>query len=196
MSKSDIYNHILPEHKPSRDWQAPAVAAFGVVLLITLTVIIASIASSQFRFNEFCHSLYRSTQYASQMKSFTLYDGDTAVRKSNGDQINYVILGAQAGRERKDLPTEQEGLTCVYGDGCVLQLWETEVTDQSMGHGKEMVPGTLVAFTDQDGKVYAYETKNIDYPNLRLYLIGESDTYYAPYLPDISPLLKRPSVRR
>lgn len=196
MSKRDIYDYIRPGHKPSRDWQAPTVAVFGVVLLITLSVIIISIASRQYRYNKFCHSLYASTQHASQKKTFALYDGNTDVKMSVGNQIYYVILGAQAGRERKDLPTGQEGLTCVYGDGCVLQLWETEVTDRSMGHGKEMVPGTLVAFTDQDGKVYSYETKNIDYPNLRLYLIGEADSYYAPYLPDISPLLKRPSVRR
>lgn len=196
MSKRDIYDYIQPGHKPSRDWQAPTVAVFGVVLLITLSVVIVSIAGKQYRYNEFCHSLYGSTRYASQKKTFALYDGNTDVKKSGGDQIYYVILGAQAGRERKDLPTEQEGLTCVYGDGCVLRLWATEVTDRSMGHGDEMVPGTLVAFTDQDGKVYAYETKNIDYPNLRLYLIGESDTYYAPYLPDISPLLDRTSTGR
>ena len=58
------------------------------------------------------------------------------------------------------------------------------------------MPGTLVAFTDEDGKVYAYETKNIDFPNLRLYLIGEADAYYAPYLPDLTPLLERRPFQR
>ena len=196
MSKRDLYDYILPDHKPKRDWQAPALAVFGVVLLLAISTLIFMLGRAQYRFNEFSRALARSTEYAAHMNSFVLYDGEIVVERGGASQILRVIIDARAGRERRDIPEDREGLTCVYGDGCVLRMWETEVTDRSSGHGKEMVPGTLVAFTDENGKVYAYETKNIDYPNLRLYLIGEADAYYAPYLPDLIPLLERRPFQR
>jgi hypothetical protein len=118
------------------------------------------------------------------------------VERGFADRRPYEVDAGKAGRARKERPQDAAGLTCVYGNGCVLRLWETEVADESMGRGREMAPGTLAAFTDQDGRVYAYETKNIDYPSLRRYLIGEADAYYAPYLPDISPLLEHKPFQR
>lgn len=196
MSRGDFYTMVLPEHKPKRDWQAPVLAVFGVMLLLAISTLIFLLGRTQFRFNEFSRALARSTEYAAHMHSFELYDGETMVEQGGASQILHVIIDARAGRERRELPEDQSCLTCVYGDGCVLRLWETEVSDRSSGHGKELVPGTLVAFTDEDGKVYAYETKNIDFPNLRLYLIGEADAYYAPYLPDLTPLLERRLFQR
>ncbi len=196
MSHGDSYSMVLPDHKPRRDWQAPTLAILGVALFLAISAVIFLIGRSQYRFNQFIGALAHSTEYAVRMHSFTLSDGDSAAEGGFADQILYVVIDAKAGRERKELPEDAAGLTCVYGNGCVLRLWETEVADESMGRGREMAPGTLAAFTDQDGRVYAYETKNIDYPSLRRYLIGEADAYYAPYLPDISPLLEHKPFQR
>ena len=79
----------------------------------------------------------------------------------------------------REVPEEEPGLRIAFGDGSDICYWETDFADYSGGHGAEMVPGVILAYTNAAGKIYCVESEG-DYYLLRAWLRGEVEDYFHP----------------
>ena len=144
-----------PKARNRKLWLALAVWAVVVVILTTLVVFGFRYRSN---FREFLGDLSDSTEYALENNSlFLTVDGDSflVIRKNVKKFYNAVAI---AGSGRPAAPLKREAdIKLDYGNGAVLELWETKVKNARNNRGMGMV----VQFTDTDGNAYCYDTDRL-----------------------------------
>lgn len=180
MSAESFYSRIKKDHKASFDWRTPASILLCAVLLLGISASIFFLGRIQYRFNRFCDKLFICTEYSAEYGSFMVDDGTGPKRSPKASDLRRIIYEGFTGVELKEVPEEDPLVTCIYGNGCVLKIWEAMVDDRSMGHGNEPKLGTLISFTNGEDYTYIYKTKRISAASLRDFLTGASMTYTPP----------------
>ncbi|MBR5536709.1 MAG: hypothetical protein IKU58_02270 [Clostridia bacterium] len=130
---------------------------WGVVAAV-LTALIIFGFRYRANFREFLGDLSDSTQYALDNNSLYLtVEGDTflVIRKNIRKFYNAVAI-AGSGR-LVSAPDRQADILLDYGNGCTLELWQTQVKNARNNRGIGMV----VRYTDGEGKTYTYDTDRL-----------------------------------
>ena len=173
----ECYEKVLAHHKPRKDWQMPTVILVGVALLCVLGGLIFAICRTEYLFNRFKVDWVNSFVYAQHHHSFAVFDGDTQIKRRKLLEDGFSFLFWK-GRPR-EVPEDPPGMTITFGDGSYSCYWETDFADYSGGHGAEIKPGTILAYTNAEGKTYCVESED-DYYRIRAWLRGELNDYFAP----------------
>lgn len=173
----ECYAMVLPNHKPRKDWQMPTVTIVGVVLLFVMGGVIFAICRTEYRYNRFRADWLNSFVYAERHHSFEVFEGEEKIkqRKMLADGVDFLFW---KGRPRK-VPEEAPKLKITFGDGSNICYWETDFADYSGGHGAEIKPGVILAYTNAAGKIYCVESEG-DYYLLRAWLRGEVKDFNNP----------------
>ena len=171
----ECYSIVLADHKPRKDWQLPTVILVGVGMLLVMGGLIFALCRTQYLYNRYHGFWLNSYLYARKHDSFAVWEGDERCPPRESYEHGCLFW---KGRLRK-VPETPPGLTVIYGDGGYSCYWETDFADYSGGHGAEIVPGVIMAYTNPDGKTYCVESEG-DYYRLRAWLRGEVEDYFHP----------------
>ena len=146
---------VQPKANNKRLWLA--LAACGAVLLAIMALVIFGFRYKA-NFRDFLSELSNSTNYALENNSLYLtVDGDTflVIRKNIKKFYNAIAI-AGSGRPASGLEREAD-IKLDFGNGAVLELWETQVKNARNNRGI----GMIVRFTNAEGNVYCYDTDRL-----------------------------------
>ncbi len=141
-----------------RDWLLPA--SLIAALLLIAAVIMPVIQSTRLiiDFRNFVGDLAESVAYGGDNGTMVLtVDGkEREMTNIRAEDLLIVLARSGEGVPNRRLPNE-EGILLTFGDGSSIRLCPTTIRNSDRPNEQF----THVHYTDQNGKVYAYDTEQI-----------------------------------
>ncbi|MCH5317951.1 MAG: hypothetical protein J1E05_08245 [Eubacterium sp.] len=156
-----MYEKIHSAGKLKRDWRLwLAITACALILVICILPIIFS-ANYQRQYHLFQESLADSTLYSRQNNSLTMErDGEIISLDTDGGYHKLLLNLVTAGAGRTGEPPEETAeIIFTFGNGASLELWGVELVGYV---DTDAEYGLFLRYTYPDGKIYAYDTAEIN----------------------------------
>ena len=159
-----LYDAVRTPQLRKRDPRLLACIAIALTLVLLAFFPILWAAHLQRQYRHFINGLGESVQYAKEQGDlYVRQDGRQFRAQEPASRLYLELNTAGMGKRQSSAPDSAPDAELEFGDGCILRFWGLDVWD---GYNRQWVPGVFVWYRGANGKIYMYDTDQMQWQTL------------------------------